>query len=260
MAASSRPPRAAAARSGSPSTPACSAQRAIDDGALARKALLVDASAATGKARTAAAEQRRRERCGRSRVADAHLAEPDEIGVLRHGVVARADRIEERRLVHGRGLREVGGRTVERERHDAKLSARRACKLVDGGAATSEVRDHLRGDLGREGGDALRRHAMISGKDKDLDAREAWRALTLPEPEPFDELLQPAEAPRRLGQDGFAARHARGGLRIALGQVETGRMQLCERTKTRHLRIDLPAPSEDGRSGGSLRDRAGGRA
>src|ERR1700741_4907516 len=46
----------------------------IDDGALALKSPIVDASAATRPTRTAAAEQRCRDRCRRGGIADAHLA------------------------------------------------------------------------------------------------------------------------------------------------------------------------------------------
>ena len=64
-------------------------ERAVDDRALAREAFVVDAGAAAGPARAAAAEQRRRDGRRRRGVADAHLAEADEIGLRRHGIVAR---------------------------------------------------------------------------------------------------------------------------------------------------------------------------
>ena len=50
----------------------------------------------------AAAEQRRGDRRRRRGVADAHLAEADEIGLRRHGVVAGRDGGEELLLVHRR--------------------------------------------------------------------------------------------------------------------------------------------------------------
>ena len=80
-------------------------ERAVDHGLLAGEAGLVDAGAAAGPARAAAAEQRRRDRRRRGGVADAHLAETDEVGLRRDRVVAGRDRGQERGLVHGRRLR-----------------------------------------------------------------------------------------------------------------------------------------------------------
>jgi hypothetical protein len=60
-------------------------QRLVDDRALVRKARVVNASAATGPARSAAPEKRPRDR-GRSRgVADAHFSEANEVGLRPHG-------------------------------------------------------------------------------------------------------------------------------------------------------------------------------
>ena len=86
-------------------------ERRIDDGALAREPGVVDAGAAAGPARAAAAEQRGRERGRRRGVADAHLAEADEIGRRRvDRVMAGATAARNVALVHGGRLREIGGR------------------------------------------------------------------------------------------------------------------------------------------------------
>ena len=77
-------------------------ERAVDHGALAREAVVVDAGAAAGPARAAAAEQGRRERGGRGGVADAHLAEADQIAVRRHRVIAGRHRGEEFGFGHRR--------------------------------------------------------------------------------------------------------------------------------------------------------------
>ena len=66
---------------------------------------------------------------------------------------------------------------VEIERNDPQLGAGDPRELVDGGAAGGEIRHHLRGDLGRIGRDALRRHAVIAGEHQDLDIGETRRAL-----------------------------------------------------------------------------------
>ena len=118
MAASSRPPK----RRGDAQRIAEDARRAARAPAsiavaLAREAGVVDAGAAAGPARAAAAEQRRRDRRGRGGVADAHLAEAHEIGLGRQRVVARRHGGEELRLVHGGLLAvksAVGRSSVER--------------------------------------------------------------------------------------------------------------------------------------------------
>ena len=101
-------------------------ERAVDDRALAREAFIIDAGAAAGPARAAAAEQRRRDRRRRRGIADAHLAQADQIALRRDRVVAGGHRGEEFLLVQRGLFGEIGGRLVERERDDAQLSARRA--------------------------------------------------------------------------------------------------------------------------------------
>ena len=209
-------------------------ERRLDCRALPGEPVAVDAGAEAGKAR-AAAEQCAGKRRGGGRVADAHLAEHDEIGVVRDLVVAGRNRLQERGLGHGRLLREVGGRLLQRQRHDAKLGVAHARKLIDGRAAGGEICHHLRRDLGRIGGDALRRHAVIAGKDQDLDAVEAWRIAALPQAEPTHRLLQTPQASGRLGQPRLAARHGFGHIFMALGKIETGGAQVGKGSKTGHL-------------------------
>ena len=103
-------------------------ERGIDHRALALKAVLVDAGAVTGKARAAAAEQSRRDRRGRSGVADAHLAQHHEIGLGRERLIARRHGFEELGLVHGGLDGEVRRRMLEVERDDAELGARDAAR------------------------------------------------------------------------------------------------------------------------------------
>ncbi len=56
-------------------------QRSIDNGLLARKAVFVDAGAASCPALCAAAKQAGRDRRRRGGIADAHFAEAHEIGL-----------------------------------------------------------------------------------------------------------------------------------------------------------------------------------
>ena len=67
----------------------------VDDLALSRQAGIVEAGAAPGPTLAAAAEQRRGKRRGRGGVADAHLAEADEIGACRHRIVADRHSVDE---------------------------------------------------------------------------------------------------------------------------------------------------------------------
>lgn len=140
--------------------------------------------------------------------------------------MARRHGLEKLNLVHGRPQGEIGGGTIEVERDDAKLGARRARELIDGGASCREVLNHLRRDLGRVGRDALRRHAMISGEDKNLDVLKARRAPPLPKTEPCNRLFKTPEASRRLGERSLAAGDLGGGVRVTAGKIKTGRAKI----------------------------------
>src|SRR6202035_2714631 len=93
---------------------------------------------------------------------------------------------------------EVGSRAIELERNDAQLSAGRARELIDRGAAGGKIRHHLRRDLGRIGGDTAPGHAVTTSKDQNIDALQSRRHMALPMGEPGDQILEPAEALRRL--------------------------------------------------------------
>ena len=136
---------------------------------------------------------------------------------------------------------EIRRGAIEVERDHAELGARKLRELIDGGAAGREIGDHLRGDLGRIGGDALRGDAVIAGKHQDLDIAEPRRVPPLPKREPLHGLFEPAEAPRRLGELGFARRNRRRRLRVAAGKIETGRTQFVQGSETRHFGVDSNA-------------------
>ena len=101
------------------------------------------------------------------------------------------------------------------------LRAGRARELIDRGAARGEIRHHLRRHLGGIGRHAEPGHAVIAGKDQNLDPLQARRRVALPMREPGDDIFQPAEAARRLGQHGLALGNggARGGMPAR--QIET---------------------------------------
>ena len=143
MAASSRPPSAMAARSGSDSALSWRASPASIAARFRARPVIVEPGAAPGPALAAAAEERRGQRRRRRGVADSHFAEADEVGRRRHGIGARGDRFDKLGLGHGLGLGEVGGRRVEPQWNDAKRGADSLADLVDGGTAPLEIGDHL---------------------------------------------------------------------------------------------------------------------
>ena len=81
----------------------------------------------------------------------------------------------------------------------------------------------------------MRRHAVIAGKDQDLDAVEAWRIAALPQAEPTHRFFETPQAPGRLGQARLAARHGLGHILMPLGKIETGGAQGRKGSKTGHL-------------------------
>ena len=174
-------------------------ERAVDHVALPREAPIVDAGAAAGPALAAAAKQRGRDRRCRGRVADAHFAEADESLAGGHRVIAGGKRRRGIRLRSCRRSGEIGGRGFEVERDDAQTCTCGASELIDGGAAGGEIRHHLGGDGGR-----IRRHALgASRRDcRRTPAPRCDRAAADAVPchmgEPGDDLLEPAEAVRRL--------------------------------------------------------------
>src|SRR6476619_2468517 len=88
----------------------------VDRFAFSRHACIVEASAAPCPTLAATAEQRRGKRRCRRGVADAHLAEANEISACRHRVVSGRHSLGELRLGHSLILREISGGGIELER------------------------------------------------------------------------------------------------------------------------------------------------
>ena len=206
----------------------------VDDLALSRQAGVVKAGAAPGPAFAAAAEQR----SGKSRrsggVADPHLAEADEIGACRHRIVAGRHGVDEFGFGHGLLFREIAGGCIELQRDHAQACADGFADLIDGSAASLEIRHHLGGDRGGIGRDAARHHAMIAGEDQDRDIVEARRFAALPAPEPGGKLLEPAEASLRLGQARLAFGNRRCRAVIAFWEVCKALAQVGETGDAAH--------------------------
>ena len=120
-----------------------------------------------------------------------------------------------------------------------KRRAGGAGELIDRGAAGGEIRHHLRRDFGRIGRNALRGHAVIAGEDQNLDAVQPRRRVALPMRQPGDQIFEPAEAARRLGQGRFALGDRGACRRMPGRQVETDGAQIGKRGKIRHRRSIL---------------------
>src|SRR5215472_6859664 len=123
-------------------------QPLIDHCLLAPKSLFIDAGAMTGKARSAAAEKSRRDSGGCRGIADAHLAQNHEIGVVWYRLVASSHRIEEFSLVHGGSVGKIYCGALEIEREHLQFGIGDARELIYGGPASGEIRHHLRRHFG----------------------------------------------------------------------------------------------------------------
>jgi hypothetical protein len=172
----------------------------LDRRALARQPVVVDAGAAAGPARRAAAEQGRAQRCRRRRVRNAHLADRQQIAIVGHGAISGIDRFEVLIRAHRRAFREIARRTFEFDRHYAELGGRRFCDLVDGCTAGGKIRHHLCGDGLRIGRDAARGDAVIAGEHGDGDPLQPRHLAALPLRQPDREFFEAPEAARRLCQ------------------------------------------------------------
>ena len=208
-----------------------SRKSAVDRRLLACQAEVVDARAAAGPTRAAAAEQRRGDRGGRRGIPDSHLAETNEVRPRRDHLVADVDRGQECAFVHRRRLREVRRGLFERKRNHLQPGPCRARELVDRGAAGGEVRHHLRGHLGGIGGYALRRDAVIAREHEHVDMIEPRHATSLPLRQPPDDVFEPSQAAGRLGQLALTLERDRRGFEVAWRQVETCCPQIFERGK-----------------------------
>ena len=214
-------------------------ERPAHDRHLARQRRVVDAGAASGDALGRAAGERRRDRAGGRRVADAHLAGGQEIGARGERLVgqrrAGLDRPDRLLARHRRARGDVGragpdrahdelGRAGERSDHAEvghhEPRPRLARQHVHRGAPAQEVLDHLRRhDLGIRA-DALGDHAVIGGEREDDGVADLGRAAAQ-ERQAQRDLLEPSEAPGRLGE----------AVQVPLGRLDSARRGRRDRAK-----------------------------
>ena len=181
----------------------------------------VETCSRTCPVRCRAAEQRTGQCRGRRRVADPHLADDQGVKIAADRVEARRERGRAFGLGHRRGDREIRGRRIEIERRYPEFRTLHRGKLIDGGTARCEIRDHLDRDFRRESGHALGGNAVIAGKNQNLHVVERGGMTALPGGAPRRELFEPAERPCRLGEVAFARRGC-------ILSISVGRRQIFE--------------------------------
>ena len=220
-AAISRPPTQARMCSGGAAPPAISCLRSavVDDRGLVGHTLRIEPSARADEILGRHAEQRRGNGRGGGRVADAHLAEDDEIGAILggalHGPTSGGECQNELFARHGRLLREVARATPRLVgRYARNTGARQRARVDDGErhaqlarqhrhrrTPAGEVVQHLHGDVGRIGRDALHGDSVITGEQHDGRVPRTRVLSRLQGSEANGQRLQHAERARRLGQD-----------------------------------------------------------
>src|SRR5919108_94209 len=136
-----------------------------DRGQLAGVAGVVHAGPPAGERRGVAAEQGGGDRRGGGGVADAYLAEHQQVGVEPgHRPPARVEAGAEPARVQGRLARQVAGRVADADVDDVKGGADLAAHRAGGGGALPQRPQHGGGDLRRVGADALAGDAVVGGE------------------------------------------------------------------------------------------------
>jgi hypothetical protein len=137
---------------------------------------------------------------GGRRIADAHLAEHQQVGLGRERLHAEGHRRRAAFFVK-RGLQgHISGRLLQRQLVHFEREIERLADLVDRRAAGLEIRNHRLRNRRRIGGDALRYDAMIASEDRDQRPIDMGARGPLPGRHPLGNLLEPPERTRGLGQ------------------------------------------------------------
>ena len=194
------------------------ADRRIDHACLARAPGRIDAGAAARDLLGAHAKQARRDRRRCRGVADAHLAEDQEIRLIDRRARDRAlaglegeNQLRRRERGLGAEIARAAPRLVDDDiRHrllrqragvdDLQTRTELARQHGDRGAAGGEIGHHGDGDGLRIGRHALRDDAVVAGEDDDRHARGTRLLGRLQAGKLDRELLEPAERAGRLRQ------------------------------------------------------------
>ena len=193
IAANSRPPSRRKSSSGSPRCGWCSATAVSTASILRfRPSPLAPVPGPTPVLRLAA-EETVADGGGDGRVADAHLADAQQVGAAGNRFHAESHGGGTGALIQRRFLGDVAGRHLQRQVEDLEAEIVGDADLIDGGAAGGEIGDHLGRHLRRERRHALPGHAMIAGEDRDQRAGHG-RSSAGPGSQPFGNFLEPAPA------------------------------------------------------------------
>ena len=182
---------------------------------LARESVVVESRSPSADGGCVDAEEDGGQRARRRRVADAHLADPEQVDAVGGQLVGELDACDDSRdrLVarHGRPGGEAHGaraepqcphRSLRNRSRDTRVDddeprAGATREDVDRGAAGDEVGDHLRGHLLRIRRDALGRDAVIR-RDDDDRRLEVRARVPADRRDPARELLEATQTAARL--------------------------------------------------------------
>src|SRR4029078_1314360 len=221
-------------RWGTPSGNRVLLERCDDDARLVAHALWVEPSAGADELVYRCPKQRRGDGCGSSRVADAHLAEDDEVGAILDGAGNRpasgSEREGELLARHGRLLLEVAraapwlihrytGDSDARQRtgiDDSERHTQLACQHRDRLTAAGGHVQELDRDVGRIGRDPSRDDAVVAGEQHYRRVLGARTLSRLQGSEANGQSLEHAERARWLGQDALPRLGRRATLRAWL--------------------------------------------
>ena len=190
--------------------PGDAAHRLLHGGALHRQRGVVDAGAAADPCRRLAAGERRGHRRRDGCVADAHLADHEEVAVEGvDGGPGDVDDLGEPFRRHRRLDADVAGRLADPDVDRRHGGPGVAGEAADRRAALGEGGEHRRRDLRLEGADLCRRgHAVIGGEhhaDGTLDRRER---LPMPAGDPRRQVVEPLQRAGRAEDVGGAGVHS----------------------------------------------------
>ena len=184
-----------------------------------------------------AAVERVIDRRRRRGVADAHLAERQQVRLGGQRLHAVGHRSGAGPLVHRRLLRDVAGRLLQRELVDLQRNIEGLADLVDRRAAGGEIRHHRLRHRRRERRDPLRHDAVIAGEDCDQQLIDMRPGGALPAGQEGRNLLEPPERAGRLGQLPLTLPRGRDGSLVRRRHFLEQRADIVEWAGRRHERL-----------------------
>lgn len=195
---------------------------------LAREEFPLRAGARANPFLRRAAIEGKIDRGGNRGVADTHFADAQQIRTTGNGFHAKRHGGRAVPLRKRRFAGDITGRIIEREVKHLQPEIIGDADLVDRGTARGEIRNHLLGDVGRIGRDALTGHTMVSGKDCHQRAGDG-RGTAGPGRQPEGDLFQTAKGARRLGKLGITVPRGSQRHRVRPRQILDQRAKIIKR-------------------------------